>query len=92
MTTTTDHTCHGAVFCGFPRAVAERECPACTPTVQVTAREVRAGDVVHEAGGTFQVRHAMTTGKKARVTTLAPWGGDPRHYRPDQLLAVEREA
>lgn len=24
-----EHTCHGAVFCGKPRAAAERDCPAC---------------------------------------------------------------
>lgn len=24
-----EHTCHGAIFCGQPRAAAERECPAC---------------------------------------------------------------
>ena len=26
----TAHTCHGAIFCGMPRARAEAECPACT--------------------------------------------------------------
>lgn len=23
------HTCYGRIFCGFPRDVAQRECPAC---------------------------------------------------------------
>lgn len=27
--TAAEHTCHGAIFCGQPRAAAERECPAC---------------------------------------------------------------
>jgi hypothetical protein len=27
----TEHTCHGAIFCGQPRAVAQAACPACTP-------------------------------------------------------------
>lgn len=26
-----EHTCHGAIFCGQPRAAAEHECPACQP-------------------------------------------------------------
>lgn len=25
-----EHTCHGAIFCGQPRAAAEHECPACS--------------------------------------------------------------
>lgn len=34
MTNTNQHTCYGRVFCGFPREVAQAECPACqTPTV-----------------------------------------------------------
>lgn len=28
-TATTQHTCHGAVFCGQARAAAQAECPAC---------------------------------------------------------------
>lgn len=34
--TTTQHTCHGAVFCGTPRTLAEAECPVCTPTTEAT--------------------------------------------------------
>lgn len=30
-TATTEHTCHGAVFCGQPRAAAQAACAACTP-------------------------------------------------------------
>jgi hypothetical protein len=30
-TVTPEHTCHGAIFCGAPRAAAVSECPACTP-------------------------------------------------------------
>jgi hypothetical protein len=29
-TATQPHTCHGAIFCGAPRARAEADCPACT--------------------------------------------------------------
>lgn len=30
-TAAAEHTCHGQVFCGKPRAAAQADCPACTP-------------------------------------------------------------
>lgn len=27
--TAAEHTCHGAIFCGTPRAAAQANCPAC---------------------------------------------------------------
>lgn len=58
--------------------------------VTIPARDVRPGDRVHVFGGSYLVRHAMTTGKKAQTTTLAPTTGDPLHYAPDTPLLVER--
>lgn len=58
--TTTQHTCHGAVFLGATRAIAQAECPAC-PTVTIAA-SVRSYVICDECGE----RHEATYSHEGR--------------------------
>lgn len=75
------------------RRLAERDAAQHRCTVQLTipARDVRVGDTVLDPAGAYVVRHTMTTGKKAKTTSLADVLYGTHHYAPDQLLQVQRK-
>lgn len=63
------------------------------PSMYLTAREVQPGDriVRPDTGETIDVRHVMTTGKKAKTTTISKTNDPaPLHTAPDALVEVLR--
>jgi hypothetical protein len=61
MTTTTDHTCHGAMFCGTPRTRAQADCPAC-PTTRVYATDRDEADSCQAGTPGCSIDHSADNG------------------------------
>lgn len=106
-TATTEHTCHGAVFCGQAPAAAAAECPACRATDHADDAslpvDVRAARAWRRAGledGTAEVlrmavRHAVDDGDmdaaQEALDTLLGYADPAEQEKPRPLLEVLAE-